>query len=732
MSKHFVQSSTLRSAVLAGYQAYARAQFWRTGPRIFVNSIPKAGTHLLTAELERFPELQNSRLHLEIARIKVPGQRTPEGHPVIDHAKVARAVSQVRKGQFFSAHVFWTQELEDLVTANGSKMVFMVRDPRDVLLSRLHYVLRLRRHWLHSYLTTQFDNAADRLRVLINGNAEPLVLSLRTTLEGYRPWLQRPNVLTVRFEDLVGARGGGSAEAKLAALEAIAGHCGLAPAHLQELAASSSGATATLRKGRIGGWREEMPAEIPPRDRGRLRRSAGGLWLSGGLSCPPARPDRPAVQAGATRASMRSACVAFFELAIHRGPWRRPKIAARGLHDEQRRSHPRSGKAEIRFAAIGLRGATSGAIAAAFIVIPVILLGVLLDNQGLLYCGLCFLAFLIPLYVGLQRGADFDPFEPINLVAFAVLFGSSLRSIWLLSSDSSRVDFIMMGTTFNGVLDNMPLILLSLLSFTIGYALFPLRMKLEKVAFFRDYQLGRQRFWIAIAIAGGISMIGIPWMIIEYGISFDAGILAASKKRVVAYVNDAGEIVYGRGFQRFLAFGAMHGVNLIVAAILARLLRPSVGVIAIAAGLAAMAIITPFLTSSRSSIVLILLNIFIFGYYYKRVSLRTLLVVFGASLFVLSALGALRQQNQTGAASEDMTAVDRILGSGNSLDFVRTSAIIDRVPQYTPHLRGETYVAVFATRFRVRSGRTSRGSTWAASSNARSSAFPARVAGRRE
>ena len=262
MSKHFVQSSTLRSAVLAGYQAYARAQFWRTGPRIFVNSIPKAGTHLLTAELERFPELQNSRLHLETSRIKVPGQRTPEGYPMIDRAKVARALSHVRKGQFFSAHVLWSQEIEDLVTANGTAMVFMVRDPRDVLLSRLHYVLGLRRHWLHPYLTTQFDNAADRLRVLINGNPEPLVVSLRATLEGFLPWLQRPNVLTVRFEDLVGARGGGSAEAKLAALEAIARHCGLVPAHLQELAASSSGATATLRKGQIGGWREEMPPEI--------------------------------------------------------------------------------------------------------------------------------------------------------------------------------------------------------------------------------------------------------------------------------------------------------------------------------------------------------------------------------------------------------------------------------------------------------------------------------------
>lgn len=341
-------------------------------------------------------------------------------------------------------------------------------------------------------------------------------------------------------------------------------------------------------------------------------------------------------------------------------------------------------------------GTASFALAAGFVVAPVILVALLLDHQGLLYCGLCFLAVLIPLYVGLRRGAEFDPFEPINLAAFAILFGSSFRSVWLLSSDSSRVDFIMMGTTFGDVLDNMPLILLSLLAFTIGYGMFPIRLKLERMAFFRDYALGRQRFWLAVGLAGGISLIGIPWMIIEYGISFDSGILAASQKRVVAYVNEAGEVVYGRGFQRFLAFGAVHGVNLIVGAIIARYIRPSAGVVAVAVGLAAMAIITPFLTSSRSSIVLMLLNLSIFAYYYKRVSLRTVLIVFTLSLVVLTTLGTLRQINQTGAAAEDVSAVDRILGSGNSLDFVRTSAIIDRVPQHAPHLHGQSYAALLS------------------------------------
>jgi hypothetical protein len=139
----------------------------------------------------------------------------------------------------------------------------MIRDPLDILLSRMHYILGLRRHRLHDFLSRRFDNAADRLQVLVSGNAaEPFVRPMRTDLARFARWIGRPGVLTVRFEDLVGARGGGSEPAKRAALEAIASHCGLDPSGLAEQAAAGAGATPTLRKGKIGEWRSELPSEV--------------------------------------------------------------------------------------------------------------------------------------------------------------------------------------------------------------------------------------------------------------------------------------------------------------------------------------------------------------------------------------------------------------------------------------------------------------------------------------
>ena len=263
VSKHFVQSSNLRKTLIAAYRAYARAQVWRRGPRILVNSIPKAGTHLLTAELERLADLQNSRLQLDIDRLGMPGTSNDLGFPMVNLPKTERAISTVRPGQMFSAHLYWSKELEDILSGAEICSIFIARDPRDIVLSRLHYAMGLRRHRLHPYLAEVLENDKDRLRSLIVGrNADPFIRPLRATLQGYLPWLDRPGTLAVRFEDLVGQRGGGTAERKRDALRSIVDLCGIDGSKVDEMAGMGTGPTPTMRKGKAGGWRDEMPAEL--------------------------------------------------------------------------------------------------------------------------------------------------------------------------------------------------------------------------------------------------------------------------------------------------------------------------------------------------------------------------------------------------------------------------------------------------------------------------------------
>lgn len=349
----------------------------------------------------------------------------------------------------------------------------------------------------------------------------------------------------------------------------------------------------------------------------------------------------------------------------------------------------------LRTTAFG--GGLTLVLVGAVILLPILFYGIVSNNAGISYMALAFFAALIPLGVGLTRGRHFDPFEPINLIALALLFGSALRSIWMLTSLNTRVEFLMMGTDFESVVANMPLVLLSVLSLSIGYLVLPHRFPLERLDFVRNFRMSKQRFWLAVWLTVLIAAIGIPWMVQQYGIDMNAGLFGSSSKKVAQFTDDSGEIVYGTGFQRFMAFATIHGFSLLTSALIAKILKPTPVVIAAIAGTGGLAALIFIVTSSRSAIVVAVLNLAIFAHYYRRLPLKAFLSVGIASVFVLSALGALREQNQTGNLNDDATAFDRVIGSGNSIDFIRTSAIIDRVPSTVDYLYGQSYYALLTS-----------------------------------
>lgn len=266
MSRHFVQSSRLRAALLSTYQIYATAQVWRSGPRIFVNSMPKAGTHLVTSELARFPGLQDTRLHIltrHMNQLAVEGEHRTDF--AADAAGFARQVRRVRGGQYFTAHLPHEPALDAAIAGQRLRSVFVTRDPRDILVSQFHYVMGLRRHHLHGRIAALFDDLARYEALAFGLDGAPPARSLADRLQSFRGWLDAPEVLVVRFEDLVGARGGGDEASKARVLRAIAEHCGLPTEGIEARAATAAGPTATLRKGKANAWRGEIPDQIVDR-----------------------------------------------------------------------------------------------------------------------------------------------------------------------------------------------------------------------------------------------------------------------------------------------------------------------------------------------------------------------------------------------------------------------------------------------------------------------------------
>ena len=88
----------------------------------------------------------------------------------------------------------------------------ILRDPRDVAVSQMHYLKQLKNHFAHEeYMALPSDS--ERLLVSIRGG-ELGGRRLQSLDERYRQflgWERDGGAVVVKFEDLVGPEGGGSA-----------------------------------------------------------------------------------------------------------------------------------------------------------------------------------------------------------------------------------------------------------------------------------------------------------------------------------------------------------------------------------------------------------------------------------------------------------------------------------------------------------------------------------------
>jgi Sulfotransferase domain len=301
--------------------------------RIVANSIPKSGTHLLDrllvllgfglvdlggirphlVEDGRFP-LVSQRLRTLLGLRKpedvmgigphlVEGGRFPPvrrllrggGEKVtigvvspqqISRRWLARRLSQVPDGCFLNAHCIYTPELAELFREEGMKTVCILRDPRDVAVSQMHHIKQRSQHFAHeAFMALPSDH--ERLLVSIRGG-ELGGRKLQSLEERYRQflgWEQDEGAVVVKFEDLVGSKGGGSAEVQRRAVERVAAHVGISvnEGTMRLVEENLFGVGRTFRKGQIGGWQEEFS----PEHERALKERAGSLLVELGYEAGP-------------------------------------------------------------------------------------------------------------------------------------------------------------------------------------------------------------------------------------------------------------------------------------------------------------------------------------------------------------------------------------------------------------------------------------------------------------
>lgn len=275
----------------------------RSGPRVLVTSLPKSGTHLLSAVLEQFPELKKfpgNRIDPPPPWTWLPGGSETItvgiGHPrTVDRIRLRRFLSNLHPGTVVTGHVPYSPELAADLGQLGFRVIAMVRDPRDVVVSKVRFA------------NSTPDGRRDRgipkgesperqISLSIEGysfDGEPVAgVDIGSRLASIAAW-QPAGALVVRFEDLVGDKGGGSADVQSATIRAIRAHLDLSSDDdvVARAASRSYGSSPTFRQGRSNAWTEHLSADQAARIVTLAGTSMVQLGYTVGPSTAPSHPD---------------------------------------------------------------------------------------------------------------------------------------------------------------------------------------------------------------------------------------------------------------------------------------------------------------------------------------------------------------------------------------------------------------------------------------------------------
>jgi hypothetical protein len=162
-------------------------------PKFFMNSIPKSGTHLLKQILLGIPNVTH---HYQ--------NELYEGYPyqLKEHFQ---KLSSMRENEFGAGHIYYSHEWSEMLKRLGMKQIFIIRDPRDIIVSFNHFILnKYPYHPLYHHLKQCKTNKA-RYRIFIHGaKLEQMIYpSIAQWLNPYKGWLKDTNTFSLTFEDLV-------------------------------------------------------------------------------------------------------------------------------------------------------------------------------------------------------------------------------------------------------------------------------------------------------------------------------------------------------------------------------------------------------------------------------------------------------------------------------------------------------------------------------------------------
>jgi len=237
---------------------WKRLSFTETPP-IFGNSKPKSGSHLLLQILNGFTQIMPyTYVAVEPVRtIQKDGKRRTVNDVAVDLQRIPRSV-------IGWGYVEASPENIAVLCQPERVNYFIYRDPRDMLVSQVFFATDMHEeHGMHAFYRSLPD-FGERLKVAITGIDQDglKMVSVKQRYEGVFEWLEQPQVMCIRFEDLINNRD----TTLIAMLDEVEKTGYKIPTPREKaleilVEAIQPKKSHTFRSGKTGGWKEYFAEE---------------------------------------------------------------------------------------------------------------------------------------------------------------------------------------------------------------------------------------------------------------------------------------------------------------------------------------------------------------------------------------------------------------------------------------------------------------------------------------
>jgi hypothetical protein len=204
---------------------------------IYINSIPKSGTHLAMKTIGLICDLKYTGLALDSSGYF---NETAYNLKQIYNNKIIYGSHQPFSNYSKVTSFFNNEKI---------KLFLIIRDPRDLIVSTAYWIKKV-------------NNLDCDVKILIDHIIESDQIK-NDYEELYFAWRRNCNSLTIKFEKLIGQEGGGSNQDKTNTINEIINYLEIKPSTnlINTIENKIYGETASFREGKINSWKKEFTKE---------------------------------------------------------------------------------------------------------------------------------------------------------------------------------------------------------------------------------------------------------------------------------------------------------------------------------------------------------------------------------------------------------------------------------------------------------------------------------------